>query len=187
MIIFVPPMRDSCERTGLVHVYTGSGKGKTTAALGTALRAAGWNMRVCVIQFIKGYSDTGEARFAREHPNILALKQFAIDLSRDIDAQKIERRQSEVEAAMTYAEEAVSSGDYDLVILDEINNAIHRGLVDVSRVLSLIQAKPSELEFILTGRDADQKIIDAADYVTDMRLVKHPYQHGAQARRGVDY
>ena len=174
-------------RNGLVHVYTGEGSGKTTAALGAALRALGWGMRVCVIQFIKGYPELGEARFARELGERLVLKQFAIDPSRDIDEAKVLARREAVEAAMDCAEQVVSSGDYDLVILDEINNACHYGLVDAARVLAMIRAKPAPLELILTGRSAPESLIEAADYVTEMRLIKHPFQAGTAARKGIEY
>ncbi|MHB9038644.1 MAG: cob(I)yrinic acid a,c-diamide adenosyltransferase, partial [Armatimonadota bacterium] len=180
-------MGDLTSRRGLVHVYTGEGKGKTTAALGVALRAIGWGLRVCVIQFIKGYSDIGEAQFAREFPERLTLKQLAVDLSRSIDEAKVAQRRAEAEAAMTYAEAAVTSGEYDLIILDEINNAVHYGLIDVSRLLCLIKVKPDGLELILTGRSAHKEVIEAADYVTEMRTVKHPYEQGVQARKGFDY
>jgi cob(I)alamin adenosyltransferase len=140
-----------------------------------------------VIQFIKGYPDIGEARFAQEFPERLTLKQFAIDLSRGIDERKVVQRRSEAEAAMLFAEEAMAGGDFDLIILDEINNALHYGLIDVSRLLTFIRTKPEHMEVILTGRSAPQEIIEAADYVTELRLVKHPYEQGVQARKGVDY
>ncbi|MDH7602831.1 MAG: cob(I)yrinic acid a,c-diamide adenosyltransferase [Armatimonadota bacterium] len=172
---------------GLVHVYTGDGKGKTTAALGTALRALGWGIRVCVVQFIKGYPDIGEARFAAEFGERFVLKQFAIDPCRAIDEAKVRQRKEAAEAAMAFAEQVVLSGEYGLVILDEINNAMHYRLIDVDRVLNLIKRKPAEVELILTGRNAPQAIIDAADYATEMRLLKHPFQQGISARKGIDY
>lgn len=173
-------------KQGLVHVYTGDGKGKTTAALGVALRALGWGARVCVVQFIKGYSEIGEVKFAREFGERFQLKQFALDLSRNIDERKVSERRESANAAMQYAESVVAEG-FDLVILDEINNALHYGLVDVSRVLQLIQNKPENVELILTGRNAPQQIIDAADYVTEMRLIKHPYEKSIPARPMFDY
>lgn len=172
---------------GLVHVYTGAGKGKTTAALGVALRALGWGARICVVQFIKGYAQIGEARFAEELGDRLVLKQFAVDPARHIDEAKVRERQEAAAAAMEFAERAVAGGEYDLVILDEINNALHYGLIDTDRVLALIRGKPQHVELILTGRNAPQPIIDAADYVTEMKLVKHPFQRGVGARKGIDY
>ncbi len=171
----------------MVHVYTGAGKGKTTAALGIALRALGWGIRACVVQFIKGYSEIGEGKFARELGDRLVLRQFAVDPARQIDEAKVRERREAVEAAMDFAERVVAGGEYGLVILDEINNAVHSRLIDVDRVLALIRNKPSRVELILTGRNAPKPIIDAADYVTEMKLLKHPFQQGTQARKGIDY
>lgn len=180
-------MDRSATEKGLVHVYTGEGKGKTTAALGVALRAIGWGMRVCVIQFIKGYSDIGEALFAKRYPEQLTLRQFAIDPARNIDKCKVAQRKHQCEEAMKFAECTVMSEEYDLVILDEINNAIHYGLIDALRILNLIENKPGRLELILTGRGAPQEIVAAADYVTEMKQIKHPYEQGIPARKGIDY
>ncbi len=172
---------------GLVHVYTGAGKGKTTAALGVALRALGWGFRVCMVQFIKGYAQIGESKFAEEHGDQFVLRQFAIDPSKHIDEAKALKRSEAVEAAMRFAEKVVSEGQYDLVILDEINNALHLGLVEPDRVLALIANRPPRVELILTGRNAPKRIVDVADYVTEMRSIKHPFRHGVQARKGIDF
>lgn len=172
---------------GLVHVYTGGGKGKTTAALGAALRALGWGGKVCMVQFIKGYGEIGEAKFARGSSERFVLRQFAIDVSRNIDEQKVSERREAAGAAMAYAAQVVQGGEYDLVILDEINNACHYGLIEVSQVLKLIQTKPANVELILTGQNAPSQIIEAADYVTEMRSIKHPYDSGIQARKLIDY
>lgn len=172
---------------GLVHVYTGSGKGKTTASLGVALRALGWGAKVCMVQFIKGYSEIGEAKIALEFPGRFVIKQFAVDLVRHINEKKVHETREAVKSAMQYAVQVVSSGDFDLVILDEINNALHYGLIKTSEVLELIKKKPSHVELILTGRNAPAEIIEAADYVTEMKLIKHPYEKGIQARKIIDY
>ena len=174
-------------RKGMVHVYTGDGKGKTTAALGAALRAMGWGARVCMVQFIKGYPKIGEAMFAAQFTAQFALRQFASDTSRDIDEAKAAQRREAAQAALACAQEVVSSGSYDLVILDEINNALHLGLVDKTRVLDMMRDRPTNVEIILTGRNAPREIIDAADYVTEMRAVKHPFEQGLGARQGIDY
>lgn len=182
--------RDHAKQTlpkGLVHVYTGDGKGKTTAALGTALRALGWGMRVCMVQFIKGYPDIGEMKFAKHFGDRFVVKQFAVDTCRAIDEAKVLQRKKSAEAAMAYAEQTVMSEEYSVVILDEINNAIHHGLIDTNRVLELIFSKPKNVELILTGRNASPAIIEAADYVTEMNLIKHPFQKGITARQGIDY
>jgi len=173
--------------TAMVHVYTGDGKGKTTAALGVALRALGWGARVCVVQFIKGYPDIGEARFAQAFADRFTLRQFALDLSRNISEAEVRKRREAVAEAMSFAESTVTGGAFDLVILDEINNALHYGLVDCARVLALIEAKPAHVELILTGRGAPPEIIEAADYATEMRPIKHPFEASIPAREGIDY
>jgi len=172
---------------GMVHVYTGDGKGKTTAALGLALRALGWGLRVMMIQFIKGYPNIGEIKFADKYRNGFRIHQFALDLKRDIDEQKVLARHREAEEAMRFAEEVVNSGGFDLVILDELSVAVHYGLIDVDRVLRLIRERPEHVELVITGRNAPEELIFAADYATEMRLVRHPYQEGIKARPGVDY
>lgn len=173
---------------GMVHVYTGDGKGKTTAALGLALRALGWDFRVSMIQFIKGYSEIGEIKFAENHPNNrFIIRQFAIDVSRAIDERKLLARREEAAQAMAYAEEIVRSGEFDLVILDELSVAIHYGLIDLARVLKLIEEKPIPVELVITGRNAPRELIKAADYATEMLMLQHPFEKGVQARRGVDY
>ncbi len=172
---------------GLVTVYTGPGRGKTTAALGLALRVLGWGGRVCVVQFIKGYSEIGEAKFAEQFGDRFVLKQFAVDLTRSISEKEVAGRREAAEEALVYAEGAVSGGEFDLVVLDEINNALHYGLIDLPRVLKLIESKPTHVELVLTGRDAPPELVHAADYATEMLLIKHPFEKGIPARRGVDY
>ena len=172
---------------GLIHVYTGDGKGKTTAALGVAMRALGWGKRVCMIQFIKGYADIGEGHFAEEMKNRFVLRQFARQETRGIDEDAVYDRKIAAEEALTYAESVIAAGKFDLVILDEINNALHYRLIDIKRVLDMLRAKPVTTEIILTGRYAPQAIIDIADYVTEMRLVKHPFERHIAARKGIDY
>jgi cob(I)alamin adenosyltransferase len=172
---------------GLVQVYTGDGKGKTSAALGVAFRALGWGLRVCVIQFIKGYDNTGEMKIAQRFPSQYVIRQFAADPSCYIDESKARQRREECEAAMSYAEEIVKGGEFDLVILDEINNAMGYKLVDTARVLKLISERPAQVEMILTGRRAPREIIDAANLVTEMALIKHPFDDGIEARPGLDY
>lgn len=178
-------MQDSAK--GLVHVYTGDGKGKTTVSLGIALRAMGWGGRVCMVQFIKGYSEIGEAKFAARHPEQMILKQFAIDPSRHIDKQKVEEREKAAREALEYALEIVNGGKYDVVILDEINGAMHYGLVDKNNVIDILTHRPLHVEIVLTGRNAPQEIIDIADYVTELKMIKHPYEQGIPARKKIDF
>jgi len=172
---------------GMVHVYTGDGKGKTTAALGLALRALGWGLKVTMVQFIKGYPKIGEIRFANSYSDSFQVHQFALDLEREIDESKVLARRREAEEAMRFAEELVGSGESDVVILDELSVAVHYGLIDLDRVLKLVREKPRHVELVITGQNAPEELIAAADYATEMRLIRHPYQNGTQARRGVDY
>ncbi len=171
---------------GYVHVYTGNGKGKTTAALGLAFRAIGHEFKVHIIQFIKSMKmDTyyGELKSAERHHN-LTITQFGVGFvgTHDANVDKMVANQ-----ALRYAEEVVNSRKYNLVILDEINIAIHYRLIDIDRVIEMIKNKPEELELVLTGRYAADEIIDLADYVTEMRLIKHPYLSNVKSRRGIEY
>jgi cob(I)alamin adenosyltransferase len=178
-------------RRGITLVFTGNGKGKTTAAMGLALRAAGNGMPVRVIQFIKGSWKTGERTLFQAAVPLVEIaaegRGFTIDSLRDPRISMDEH----VEAghnAWASAVEAVQSGRYRMVVLDEVLGSITAGLVAEGDVVSLIEAKPRELHLVLTGRGAPQSVIDAADCVTEMREVKHHY-HGAgiPAQRGVEF
>ena len=171
----------------MVHVYTGDGKGKTTAALGLALRAMGWGARVCMVQFIKGYAEIGEGRFAREMGERFVLKQFACDPCRNIAEAKLKQRKQACEMALGFAEEVITGGNYGVVILDEVCNAVHYGLIDCARIMELIERAPANVELVVTGRNAPPALIEVADYVTEMRSVRHPHEKGTPARRGIDY
>ena len=169
---------------GLVQVYTGNGKGKTTAAFGLALRAIGRGLKVYVIQFIKGGFDYGELYIVDKLPN-LTLKafgrgKFIVDKPSKEDIKSAEE-------ALSLAESVVKSGEYDIVILDEINVALNLKLISLERVLGLIKNKPRHVEIVLTGRYAPNEIIEIADLVTEMKEVKHPYNKGCQARRGIEF
>jgi len=167
---------------GLVHVYTGDGKGKTTAALGLAMRAVGQGMKVAFIQFLKGLP-CGELFFAQQY------KPFEIVQISVGDSFKKSKEQLSQEARQTlaYAEQEIVSGKYDLVILDEIFIAINQGLITVKQVLDLLDAKPGSVELVLTGRKAPPEIVQRADLVTEMLLIKHPFTGGTSARRGIEY
>ena len=172
---------------GLVHVYTGCGKGKTTCSLGVALRALGWGAKVCMIQFIKGYSEIGEIKFADLFKDNFVIKQFASDLSRGIGDDKSKARKREAADALEYARDIIKNAEFDVVILDEINIALNLELISTEEILELIKNKPVQTELILTGRDAPKALIAAADYVTEMTLVKHPFYNGTPAREKIDY
>ena len=173
------------DRQGLVQINTGNGKGKTTAAMGTVLRAAGHGLRVYVIFFMKGRYEHGEYRTLAQLPNVevagYGLRKLAAAAKQDPEEKK------EAEAALDKAREVVTSGTYDLVVLDEINIALSYELIDVDSVIDLIKAKPSRVEIILTGRYADDRLLELADQVTEMVKVKHPFDSGIKARQGIDY
>lgn len=170
---------------GLVQVYTGDGKGKTTAALGLALRAAGHGLRVCIVQFMKGWPDYGELAALRHQPNI-SLVQFG-------RPNFVDRRNPHTEdvrlaqQALQYSLDVLREGHYDVLILDEINVALDFGLISLDQVLSLLDGRPLQVELVLTGRGAHPQVIERADLVTDMREVKHPYAKGVAARKGIEY
>jgi cob(I)alamin adenosyltransferase len=171
--------------TGLVQVYTGNGKGKTSAAFGLALRAVGRGLKVYVIQFIKGGFDYGELYVVDRLPNI-KLKAFG--RGRFITEKPPEKEDVKLaEEALTFAEEVVGNGEYDIVILDEINVALNLRLITLERVLKLIKNKPKYVELVLTGRYAHPEIIEIAHLVTEMKEVKHPFNKGYQARKGIEY
>ncbi|MEM3875096.1 MAG: cob(I)yrinic acid a,c-diamide adenosyltransferase [Candidatus Bathyarchaeia archaeon] len=170
---------------GLVQVYTGDGKGKTSAAFGLALRAVGRGLKVYIIQFIKGGFDYGELYVVDRLPN-LTLKAFG--RGKFVTQQPPSKEDVRLaEEAFQLAEKVIRSGEYDLVILDEINVALNLELISLEKVLELIKGKPKHVELVLTGRYAPKEIIDVADLVTEMREVKHPYKRGCQAREGIDF
>jgi len=167
---------------GLIQVYTGDGKGKTTAALGLALRACGHGMSVIFIQFVKGIP-TGEHTFvARYHP--FEIAQIG---KGDCFTKDMKTLESEALEALEFAREQISSNKYDMVVLDEILIALHINLLSLKDVMDLIDKKPESVELVLTGRNAPQEIIDRADLVTEMRLVKHPFNAGITGRRGIEF
>ncbi len=170
---------------GLVQVYTGNGKGKTTAALGLALRAVGRDLRVCVIQFMKGGGPYGEQLAAAKLAPLLTIIQTGKEGWTRKGCITPEDRES-ARKALTLAAEALNGDRYDLVILDEINNAVHHGLVSVDDLLQLMGQKAATVELVLTGRNADARIIEAADLVTEMREIKHYFNAGVAARTGIE-
>lgn len=175
-------------KDGLVIVYTGGGKGKTTASLGMALRAVGHGHKICMIQFIKGSWSYGEMnsvkRLEPELEFIISGKGFVgiiDDKSPKEDHIKI------AQEAVKISEQKIKSGKYDLVILDEINYAVNLGLVDIKDVISLIKSKPEKLNLVLTGNHAKPEIIELADLVTEMKEIKHPFKSGIKAKKGIDF
>ena len=194
----------SINKTGYVQVYTGNGKGKTTAALGITMRAAGAGMKIAFIQFMKalGYS---EQKILPTLPGVTWKtlgKPFFIAKAGRISEEELAEYGDTcvvfeegnppaeyvkmISDGFAEAREMVLSGEYDMVVLDEINCTMFFGLLDVEEVLELIRKKPAHTELILTGRCAPEEIIEAADLVTEMREIKHYYNNGVQARRGIE-
>lgn len=170
---------------GLVQVYTGDGKGKTSAAFGAALRAIGRGLKVYIIQFIKGGFDYGELHVVKKLPNLklaaFGRGKFVTEVSPHEEDVKL------AEEALKLAKEVIGSGQYDIVVLDEINVALNLKLVTVDEALQLIKNRPKHVELILTGRYAPMQIVEVADLVTEMKEIKHPFTEGVTPRKGIEY
>jgi cob(I)alamin adenosyltransferase len=170
---------------GLVQVFTGDGKGKTTAALGAVIRAIGRGLNVFIVYFLKGGQPSGENNVLSRMERV---SQVSFGSGAFVDPERIKPEDiREAGRALAAAEEAISSGRYDLVVLDEINLAAAWRLVKLDDVISIVKGKPQHVELILTGRYADARLIELADLVTEMLNVKHPYTNGLKARCGIEY
>jgi cob(I)alamin adenosyltransferase len=170
---------------GLIQVYTGDGKGKTTAALGLALRAAGHGLQVEIIQFMKGWPGYGELKGVEWLPTV-AIRPFG-RRGWIHPAQPETGDYERAAEALSYARQVLSSGQIDIVVLDEINVALDYGLLNLEAVLALLDGKPPTVELILTGRNAHPEIVRRADLVTEMRKVRHPFDGGIKGRRGIEF
>ena len=177
------------ETIGIVIVCTGEGKGKTTSALGMALRAWGNGMKVLILQFIKGGQKYGEMDALEKMGEIsegrIELRQCGKGFTRRGGDE--EEHLKAAEAAWEEAEREIFGGSWDMVILDEINYAVKFGLIPEEKVLSMIERRPPKLHIVLTGRYATETIIEKSDLVTEMRLVKHPFQDGVKAQKGIEF
>lgn len=171
-------------KKGYIHVYTGPGKGKTTAALGLGIRATGAGLKVHMVQFMKG-------RRYSEIDTIEKIKNFTITQhGRDEFVSKENPELIDIDLAQKgfkYSKEIINNGKYDMIILDEINVAVDYNLISLEDILKLLEEKPEKLELILTGRYAHPEIVRNADLVTEMLEIKHPYQQGIAARKGIDF
>ena len=172
---------------GQIHIYTGEGKGKTTAALGLSIRAAGRDRKVLFVQFLKG-QDTGEQYLMKKIPQITHLKlanarTFFHALTIEEQENLIEETEKEWESLYT----KIMSGGFDLVVLDEIMAAMYLGIVPESTVLKLLQEKPIQMEFVLTGRNVPELILKEGNLVTEMRKIRHYYDQGILSREGIEY
>ena len=180
----------------MLIVFTGNGKGKTSAALGTALRASGWEKRVAIIQFIKGNKEVGEWKLLQKISNI-EIHQFFDNYKLDITEKEITDIKSKeykdsCQKAWEFAKETILNGKHDLIVLDEINNALNYGLLDKKEILEFIrdysdENSDSDSDIILTGRNAPAEMIEIANLVTEMKEIKHPFQKGISAKEGIDY
>ena len=173
-------------RKGLLIVFTGDGKGKTTAALGTALRAVGQGFKVLMIQFIKGSWRSSELESAKKLAPLLEIRPMGRGFVFKDKGPTPEDIKA-AEDAWSLAREKMTSGEYDLIILDELNNAVHYGLLKLDDVVQGLKARPEVLHVLVTGRNAKPGMIEAADLVTEMVCVKHPYQKGIAAQAGIDF
>jgi cob(I)alamin adenosyltransferase len=173
-------------RKGLIIINTGNGKGKTTAAIGVAIRAAGHGLKVLILQFMKGQKHIGELKALTKINLPITIKQFGSPIflhSKTCESIDIYKAHLGLKAFL----EAVKSNSFDLIILDEINMAIDFGLLEIDEVIAIIEQKPPELHLILTGRNAKQAMIDIADLVTEMKEIKHPYNNGIMAQKGIEF
>ncbi len=174
------------EKKGLVMLYTGNGKGKTTAALGLALRAAGHDFSVFILQFMKGSETYGEIQAIRRHLPQITVEQWG----RESFVSKTHPAWEDVDLAMkalSRAGEVIRSGEYDLVILDEINVALDFRLISLDAVMKLLDERPPHVDLVLTGRWAPQPLMDRADMVSEVQEIKHHYADGVPAREGIEF
>ncbi len=168
---------------GYIHVYTGNGKGKTTAAFGLAMRAAGRGKKVCIIQFMKPDEGYGEQVSARK----LGIEVYAFGTNRFVNKNNPRREDVErAQNALEFARKKLNEG-YDLLVLDEINVALDFNLIRLEDVLSLLRSIPERTEVVLTGRYAKKEVIEIADLVTEMKEIKHYFTRGVMAREGIEY
>jgi cob(I)alamin adenosyltransferase len=184
---------------GLVQIYTGTGKGKTTAALGLAFRAIGHDFHVCFIQFLKGSSYCGELFTSQRLKPYIDFYQFGIGCphsalirSGHMKCTKCgycfkEKTREQALIGYKFSQDILAEGKYDLVVLDEINNALRLGLLTMEEVLALVKNKPEHMELVLTGRGLPPELLDVADLVSEITAVKHPFENGIESRRGIEY
>ncbi|MBI5057125.1 MAG: cob(I)yrinic acid a,c-diamide adenosyltransferase [Nitrospirae bacterium] len=172
---------------GLIHVYTGDGKGKTTAAFGLAIRAAGHGKKVLILQFLKSRTkDAGERAIAKKSGiKVVKFKGQTTPLF-DPTVKRSELKRH-IQEALAFTGEQIKSGEYDLIILDEFNNLFRDRYADTEDIYKLTEEQPRGLELVFTGRGAPKELIEIADYVTEMRMIKHPAVNGLKARKGIEF
>ena len=181
-------MAEKNQDKGLTIVYTGNGKGKTTAALGMCVRAAGYRKKIKILQFVKGSWKYGELEGIKLLKDFVDMEQVGEGFVGIVDDNKaFEVHQKAACEGLELARQVIFSGEYDIVILDELNVAVDLGLVDADAVLELVKSKPEALHLVITGRNARPELIEIADLVTEMKEIKHPYQKGVLAQRAIDW
>ena len=178
------------KKNGLVLVHTGEGKGKTTAAIGLAVRAWGDGFRILILQFIKGswkYGELAALKALAEIDGRIEIRPSGIGFTRKATAEEMTTHRKKAQAALQEAASEMTSGQWDMIVVDEINYALKFGLLEEQEVLELLSQKPADLHLVLTGRDALPAVIDRADLVTEMKLIKHPFQKGIRAQKGIEF
>ncbi len=186
---FEEPPRNK-QRVGAFQIYTGEGKGKSTASLGLMLRALGAGLKVYYLRMLKPRWKTGELKLCPDlHPNLTFRNvphYWALCVSRKVP-QDVERMKAELIPEVAALKNTVCSGKYDLVIADEINYCLHRELISLEQVLDLVDSRPPQVELVFTGRHAPAELIERADVVTEMRKIKHHFDQGVRARLGIEF
>ncbi len=175
---------DDTKPSGLLIIYTGNGKGKTTASLGAAWRAMGRGWKVGMVQFIKGKWMTGERLLADQLP---LLDLYVMGKGFTWESDDIGRDRSAAQNAWEHSKKLINSSEYPLVILDEITYALHYGFLELADVIAELQRRPKDVHVILTGRNAPEELVEIADLVSEMNSVKHPFEKGQKARLAIDY
>ncbi|EGT3616417.1 cob(I)yrinic acid a,c-diamide adenosyltransferase [Clostridium perfringens] len=174
-------------KEGYVQVYTGNGKGKTTAAMGLAFRAAGDGMEVKVIQFLKSWK-TGELEAAKKFENLEILRFEKVKgFTWELNEEQLAQLKLEVRVGFDFVKDLIKNRECDILILDEIMATISAGFIEEDEIIELIDKKPKDMELILTGRNVPEKIMDKADLITEMKEIKHYYKKGVPAREGIEF
>lgn len=174
-------------KQGLIQVYTGNGKGKSTASIGQGIRAAGRGLQVYMVQFLKS-SDSGELHIIK---NIDNFEVFRFERPRGffwtLNDQEKEELQEDIDKAMDFVEDVVKNKKCDVLIMDEAIGSINNGLIKMDRIVEILKNKPQNIEIVMTGRNIPDEIKEVADYVTEMKEIKHPYHQGIDARKGIEF
>jgi cob(I)alamin adenosyltransferase len=173
------------EERGLLVVHTGKGKGKTTAAMGMAVRCIGHGMKVGIVQFVKGVWETGERRVLERFPDLCVMRAMGEGFT--WDTQDLRRDKAAARRAFETAKEMIADSSFRMVILDELNIVLRYGYLPLDEVLDVLRDKPHDLHVVVTGRNAKEELIEIADLVTEMTLVKHPFRSGVKAQAGVEF